>query len=80
MFPALGVRLRQQRRRRRCHLGDRGDQGDHLALAVTLTVGDLVLDDPDAAGLALVQVLSSAGRLDERLPGLAADLRVHQHR
>src|ERR1035438_8336480 len=49
MLPALGVRLREQRRWGCRHLRDRGDQGDHLALAVTLTAGDLILDDPDSA-------------------------------
>ena len=61
MFPALVVCLREQRRRGCCHLGDRGDQGDHLALAVAVPVGDLVLDHPDVAGLVLVQVLPGRG-------------------
>lgn len=62
MFPALVVGLREQRRRRRRHPGDRGDQGDHLALAVAFTVGDLVLDHPDIAGLVLLQVLPVQSR------------------
>ena len=80
MLPALGIRLRQQRRWGRRHLCDRGDQGDHLALPVTVPVRDLVLDDPDVAGLVFVQVLPGTGRLDEPGPGLAADLRADQHR
>ena len=74
------VGLREQRGRGCCHLGDRGDQGDHLAFPVAVTVGDLVLDHPHVAGLVLRQVLPGAGRLDERLAGLAADLRADQHR
>ena len=80
MLPPSVVCLRQQRRCGCCHRGDRGDQGDHLALAVAVPVRDLVLDHPDITGMALVQVLPAAGRLQDCRPGLTADLRVHQHR
>ena len=65
MFPALGIRFREQRRWRCCHLSDRGDQ------AITSPcrhrpVRNLILDHPDAAGLVLVQIL----------PGAAASMRA----
>jgi len=78
VLPPLVIRLRQQRGRGRGHLGDGGDQGDHFALAVTLPVGDLVLDHPHVAGLVLVQALPGAGGFDERClifqPGAAVVL------
>ena len=80
MLPPSVVGLRQQRRCGCRHLGDRGDQGDHLAVAVAVPVRDLVPGHPDITGLALVQLLPAAGRLQDCLPGLTADLRVHQHR
>jgi len=74
------VGLRQQGGRGRRHLSDRGDQRDHLAFPVTVAAGNLILDHPDVAGLVFVQVFPGAGGIDELPAGLAADLRVHQHR
>ena len=53
VLPPLVVGLREQRGRSRGHLGDRGNQGDHLALPVAVTVRDLVLGHADAADLVL---------------------------
>src|SRR5262245_23235228 len=80
MLPALVVGLGQHACRGLARVGDGGDQGEQLAGTVTVAVGDLVLDHPDAAGLVLVQLLPRVGSLDEPLPGLATDLRADQHR
>src|SRR5271155_4975063 len=74
MLPPSVVCLRQQRRWGCCHLSDRSDQGDHLALAVAVPVRDLVPDHPDITGLALDWLLPAAGRLQDCFPGLTADL------
>src|SRR5207253_507554 len=80
MLPPLLVSLREDSGRGLPQVGDRGDQGDQLALAVAVAIGDLVFDHPDVASLVLVQVVPGPGGLDELLARLAAGLRVHQPR
>jgi hypothetical protein len=62
MIAARRPSIRGKGRRGRHHLGDGGDQGDQLPLAVAVAAGDLVLDHPDVAGLVLIQLVPGPGR------------------
>jgi hypothetical protein len=70
LFLSLAVAMGQLLRGCLCWVGDGGEQGDQLAAAVAVPVGDLVFDDPHSRGLALIEVLARAGGGDQRVPGL----------
>ena len=69
MLPSLVVSRREDGRWGLQRVGDGGDQGDQLVLAVP--VGDLVLHDADVPGPCGVQVLPGPGGPGELLPGAA---------
>jgi len=64
VFPALLVALGQLLRAGLGEVDDRGDQTDQLVGAVA--AGDLVLDHPHEAGLALIDVDALAGGVSSR--------------
>jgi hypothetical protein len=67
VLPSLVIRRGGSGRRGLHRVGDGGDQGDQLGIAVA--VGELVLHDADVPGSAGGQLLPGAGGVDELLPG-----------
>ena len=64
VFPPLVVGLRQLVGGSLGRVSDGGDQGDQLAGAVAVAVGELIFDDPHQRGLLRVEVLPGPGELD----------------
>lgn len=71
VLPPFVICLRKQRGWGGPGVGDRGDQRDQLAVAVTITVGHLILDHPHRHRPGLIEVFAGTGGVDERLPCLA---------
>src|SRR2546429_1608190 len=62
LLPPLAVSPGQFLSGRQRGVGDGGDQGDQLAAAIAVAVGDLVFDDPHPHRLALVEMLARGRR------------------
>jgi len=68
LLPALTVGLGEFLGGGGCGVGDGGDQGDQLTVAVA--VGNLIFDDPYPHRLGGIEMLPSTGGRDEFVPGL----------